>query len=164
MSGFSLYQISDDYLSAFDALSHEDLPDEAIADTLEGIAGAWEDKAVNVARYIRNIEAEADAVDGVIKGLQERKSAADKQADRLRAYLLSEMKRTGLTAKAPDIEIKTAKNPPSLIIEDESLIPDDYIKQVTLYQPDKQQIRKAIQENKNVPGTRLEQKERLVIR
>ena len=57
-----LYDLTADYLEALDTLAEiEDLPPEVIADTLEGISGAWEDKALNVARYVRNLEAEAAA-------------------------------------------------------------------------------------------------------
>mgnify|MGYP001124589741 CR=1 FL=1 len=58
-----LYELSDDYLQALDALTAQvELPPEAIADTLEGLTGAWDIKALNVARYVRNLEAEAAAI------------------------------------------------------------------------------------------------------
>ena len=59
-----LYELSTEYLQALEALSElDDLPPEAIADTLAGLSGAWEDKALNVARFVRNLEAEATAIE-----------------------------------------------------------------------------------------------------
>ena len=165
MSGFSLYQISGDYLSALDALTaDDDLPPDAIADTLEGIAGEWEDKALNVARYIRNLEAEAEAISAARKAMDEREKAAKAKANRLRAYLLAEIERTGLKAKAPDLEIRTQKNPPSVVIEQEEMIPCEFKKSVTTVTTDKSAIKLAIASGDSVPGARVEQSMRLVIK
>jgi hypothetical protein len=50
--GVSLYQLSGNYLQALDFLTDPemDVPMEAINDTLEGLSGELEDKAVNVAK------------------------------------------------------------------------------------------------------------------
>ena len=46
-----LYELSAEYLDALEGLAEiEELPPDAIADTLEGLAGAWEDKALTLAR------------------------------------------------------------------------------------------------------------------
>lgn len=165
MSGFSLYLISNDYLAALDALTGDvDIPPEAIADTMDGIEGEWSDKALNVGRYIRNLEAEADAISVARKAMDDREKAAKAKADRLRAYLLSEIERTGLKAKAPDLAITTAKNPPRVIIEDEDLIPCEYKRSVTTETIDKTAIKTALQSGGFVPGSRVEQSTRLVIK
>ena len=77
-----LYELSTDYLRALDALTaQEELPPEAIADTLDGLAGAWEDKALNVARYVRNLEAEADAIAQAKQRMEARAKATAHHAD-----------------------------------------------------------------------------------
>jgi hypothetical protein len=164
MSGFSLYQISSDYMSALDALTaDDDIPPEAIADTLEGLAGAWEDKAMNVARYVRNLEAEASAIASAKMAMDARMKSATAKADRLRAYLLAEMERTGLKPKAADIAIRTQKNPASVVIDREEFIPNEFRQEVTTWRVDKRAIKDAWTAGTSVPGTRLEQSTRLVI-
>jgi hypothetical protein len=56
-NNLSLYQLSGDYLQALDFLTDPELnlPIETVNDTLEGLLGELEDKAVNVAKFIRNI-------------------------------------------------------------------------------------------------------------
>ena len=60
----SLYDISSEYLVALDAFTdpENDLPVEAVNDTLEGIEGGLKDKAINVVQYMRNLEATAAAI------------------------------------------------------------------------------------------------------
>jgi hypothetical protein len=64
MSNLSLYQISGNYLQALDILTDpdHDLPADVIANTLEALGGELEDKAVNVAKFLRNMEAVAEAI------------------------------------------------------------------------------------------------------
>ena len=64
MNKLSLYDLSTNYLQALDFLTDPemDLPIEAVNDTLEALAGELEDKAINVAKFLRNMEAMAEAI------------------------------------------------------------------------------------------------------
>lgn len=159
-----LYELSADYLSALEALSEcEDLPPQAIADTLEGLAGAWEDKALNVARYARNLEAEAAAIEEAQQRMAVRAKATANQAARLKAYLKMELERTGLKPKAPDLALRLQNNPPAVVLDDETLIPADYRHTVTVTTLLKAAISTALKAGQPVAGAHLEQSSRLVI-
>jgi hypothetical protein len=159
-----LYELSADYLAALNALAEiEDLPPEAIADTLEGLVGAWEDKALNVARYVRNLEAEAAAIEEARKRMDVRAKATANQAARLKAYLEAELKRTGLQPKAPDLALRLQNNPQSVAIDDASLIPDDYRRTETVTTLLKAEIATALKAGQQIPGARLVRSQRLVI-
>ncbi len=107
-----LYEISANYLSALDGLADlEDMPAEVIADTMEGLQGEFEEKALNVARYVRNLEAEAAAIDEARKRMDARGRAAGNQSKRLKEYLKGELERTGLQVKAPDLALRLQNNP-----------------------------------------------------
>lgn len=159
-----LYELSDDYLEAMEALAEiDDLPPEAIADTLEGLAGAWEDKALNVARYVRNLEAEAEAIVEARDRMERRAKAASRQAARLKAYLKAELERTGLKPKAPDLALRLQNNPPSVMIDDPAKIPKTYQRTETVTSILKAEIGAALKAGKKVTGAHLEQSTRLVI-
>ena len=159
-----LYDLSADYLAALDALAEiEDLPPEAIADTLDGLAGAWEDKALNVARYIRNLEAEAGAIDEAKKRMDARAKATANQAARLKAYLKGELERTGFKPKAPDLALRLQNNPPSVAIDDATLIPEEYRHTETVETILKAEIGAALKAGEVIPGAHLERSQRLVI-
>ncbi len=159
-----LYELSADYLRALDALAEmDDLPPDAIADTLEGLAGAWQDKALNVARYVRNLEAEAAAIEEAKKRMETRAKVTANQAARLKAYLKAELERTGLTPKAPDLALRLQNNPPAVVLDDVTKIPDAYRRTETVTSILKAEIGAALKAGQAIAGARLEQSRRLVI-
>lgn len=160
-----LYEISTAYLEALEALSEmDDVPPEAIADTLEGWIGTFEQKAVAVAAYVRNLEAEADAVETARKQMEARQRALQAHADRLRQYLKFEMERTGIVkVKSAELAIRIQKNPPSTIADDENQIPDEFKKTIVTVKVLRAEIGKAIKAGQAVPGAHIEQSTRLVI-
>lgn len=164
MSTLRLYELSDDYLRALEDLSEmDDLPPEAIADTLEGLMGAWEDKALNVARYVRNLEAEATAIEEAKKRMDMRAKSTANKAARLRDYLKGELERTGLKPKAPDLALRLQNNPPSVFLDDETKIPQDFKHAQVITTILKSEIAAAIKAGKDIAGAHLVQTRRLVI-
>jgi hypothetical protein len=162
----TLYQIADDYLTALDALAdREDLPPDAVADTLAGLAGTFQDKAVAVAAYLKTLEAEAAAIDAARKAMERRESALLHHAGRLRDYLKGEMERTGLTRlDHPYLALRVQANPPAVVIEDETMLPARFKEAVTTVKLLKAEIGKALKAGEAVFGAHLEQSTRLVIR
>ena len=165
LSSLRLYQIADDYLIALEALAEiEDLPPEAIADTLEGLAGTFQDKAANVAAYIRTLDAEAAAIEDARKAMERRQSALERHAARLRDYLKDRMERTGIARVENSwVSVRVQPNPPSVVIEDETLLPDRFKQEVTTVKLLRCNIAKALKAGESVFGARLQTTTRLVI-
>jgi len=163
-STLRLYEISDNYLSALNELAElDDLPLEVIADTLEGLQGELEEKALNVARYVRNLEAEASAIDEAKKRMEARAKAASRQAGRLKAYLKGELERTGLKIKAPDLALRIQNNPPSVVVDDAGQLPEAFRETVTTVKILKSEIGRALKAGEFIVGAHLERTTRLVI-
>lgn len=166
----ALYQLVEQYrsLEALDA--SDDLPAEVIRDTLEGLTGELTLKATNVAKYIMNVEAMAEAIERASTQMKGRANRMRNRADSIRDYLRNNMQGAGITKiEAVEFVLSLKKNPPAVVIDDEAVIPADYI--VTpeplpppLPRPDKKLIAKAIKEGFSVPGCHLEQAERLEIK
>ncbi|MCC7219276.1 MAG: siphovirus Gp157 family protein [Candidatus Contendobacter sp.] len=165
MSSLRLYEIADDYLNTLEALAEmDDLPPEAIADTLEGLAGTFESKAAHVAAYIRSLEAEAAAIEDARKAMERRENALERHARRLRDYLKDQMERTGTPrVKNPWITVRIQTNPPSVLIEDETLLPERFKQPVTTIKLLKSEIGKTLKAGEAVFGARLQTSTRLVI-
>lgn len=160
-----LYELANDYLEALDALSDlDDLPAQAIADTLEGLAGTFEDKAANVAIYIRTLEAEAAVLADAKKALDRRQTALEHHALRLREYLKGEMERTGLTRlNKPFPVVRVQANPPGVVIDNEKRVPKRFKERITTVKLLKAEIAKALKAGQQVAGAHLEHTTRLVI-
>ncbi|MGH8515081.1 MAG: siphovirus Gp157 family protein [Gammaproteobacteria bacterium] len=165
MSTLRLYEIADTYLRALEDLADiEDLPEQAIADTLEGLQGEFEVKAINVAGYIRNIEAEASAVEEARKGMERRQRALTRHAERLREYIKTHMERTGLPKlRNHYLALRIQNNPPSVVVEDEDSIPAEYKRSETVTTLLRAEIGRALKAGEKVPGSRLQRSTRLVI-
>ncbi len=165
LSSLRLYEIADDYLNTLEALAEmDDLPPEAIADTLEGLAGTFESKAAHVAAYIRSLEAEAAAIEDARKAMERRENALERHARRLRDYLKDQMERTGTPrVKNPWITVRIQTNPPSVLIEDETLLPERFKQPVTTIKLLKSEIGKTLKAGEAVFGARLQTSTRLVI-
>jgi len=96
----ALYQLSESKLQALQII--DDMINEGCSDAemqeayalLNQLDENFQEKAVNVAMYARNLEAEAEAISEATKEMVKRYRSISAKADRLRSYLLSEMQRT----------------------------------------------------------------------
>lgn len=163
MTTFKLFEISNEYERAIDALLLNDQADESKIEELKDI---FDNKCINVAKYIKNLEAEQEAISSYMKNLSMREKKLSTKIDSLTIYLKHNMERTGLLdpIKCPEFVIKLRNNPPSLIIDDESLIPELYIVTKEIKSFDKNAIKKDILDGFGVEGARIENKKSLVIK
>ena len=93
---------------------------QAWFNTLEGIEELFEDKAVNIAMYIKNLRSDAEQLKAEKLRLEKRQSSKNKAADRLEEYLFNSMQAIGRTViDRPQALIKIKQNPESTVIDDE---------------------------------------------
>ena len=96
--------------------------------------------------------------------MERRQSALERHAGRLRDYLKGQMERTGIPrVKNPWVSVRIQPNPPSVVIEDETLVPDRFKQPVTTLKLLKSDIARALKAGEAVFGARLPTTTRLVI-
>lgn len=160
-----LYLLADQYLQAADKLSELDLDVQTIADTLEGLSGELEEKATNVAMFVRNLEAQAEAIKQAEAGMASRRKAIENRAEAVRDYLFHNMQRTGISKiECPYFALTIKKNPPAVKITGE--VPSEFMTTPKPPEPapDKKAIKEFIQAGNNPDWAMLEQGERLDIK
>lgn len=91
-----LYELTTDFLGFVEAVDNDEIPEEAIADTLESIELAIEDKADNMACLLKNLDAEITAFKTEENRLAERRKAKEKTYDRIKEYLAENLQRVGI--------------------------------------------------------------------
>jgi chromosome segregation ATPase len=165
----TLYQLTGERLDLENKLKELNLDEQTIQDTLEGESLAIQHKIESYGYVIKNLRAPALAIDEEIKRLQERKKAFDSQADKIEAWLKDNMVKCEISkVECTAFTIALQDNPPSVHVSDESVIPQDFMRQsipkVPPPAPDKVAIAKAIKEGKEVAGCNLVQTQRLVIK
>ena len=167
MNKLSLYDLSTNYLQALDFLTDPemDLPIEAVNDTLEALGGELEDKAINVAKFLRNMEAMAEAIKNAETDMAKRRKALENRVQWLKEYLKGSMEHTGIIKiECPYFKLSIQNNPPAVNIFDEDAIPLEFKVQVVSWKTDKTAIKKAIQSGQSVGGANLTNGTRLVIK
>ena len=162
----ALYLLTQEFREAAEKLADAELPDEVIADTLESLQFPIEEKAKNVAMVIRNIEASAKAIKEAADAMILRAKSEENRAKHLKGYLQSAMVATVISKiESPYFVISLRNNPESVVIDAESQIPADYMREVpATYSPDKTLIKKAIQDGYEVPGCHLTRTQSLQIK
>ena len=165
----TLYELSDKILTALDIFSEMDECSEAekaeAQVIINQLAESFNDKAVSVAMFIRNLEVEAEAIAEAKKSMDAREKALKAKANRIKSYLLSEMKRTETKQiKCPYFVLSVRKNPVSVVIAQNAVIDSDLLLPPKPQEPDKKAIKAAIESGRVVFGCSLESGESLTIK
>ncbi len=123
---------------------------------------------IGTCAYVLNTDAQSAMIDAHIKLMQSKKKALQNNAERARTALRDVMKITGTKSiKSNDGTFKAVLYPErdeSVNVFDETQLPDVYLREIPAkYEPDKALIKRAINDGFNVPGAKLDKKDRLVI-
>lgn len=162
----ALFVIAGEYIEAAKKLADLDLDEQTVADTLEGMSGALEVKARNVACFIRNLEVTAEAIKAFEAEQKDRRQAIEKRAERMRAYLQSCMEATGIQRiEGPGVVLSFRKSS-AVAIHEPGLIPAEFMRvpEPPPPTPDKVAISAAIKAGRAVPGAHIETRQHLQIR
>lgn len=165
MTALTLFQISQEHRALADALQDMDLDEQTIADTLEAESGLVE-KSQAVAFVIRNMETFADAIKAEADAMADRAKKVRNRADAVKKYLHQCMNLAGVQKiEHPQFTISVRKNPVSVQIFEEGLLPPDYLREIPAkYEADKRLIKQAIEDGHDVPGAKLTRTESLQIK
>jgi len=124
--GLSLYEINDRYKTVLNDLeSMEDLDRQVIDDTLEPYMDDLEAKCLNVAAYIKNLEAEEKAIKDAEKSLMMRRNRIAARKDALKAYLAEHLPHRLSDAQTV---ISPRKGSERVVITNLDLLPEDFFK------------------------------------
>ena len=152
----TLRELSKELAEVRDLALDPDVREEAIRDTLEGLEGIFQDKAVSVVHVLTNGDSDIAALDAEIARLTDRKKHIQNAQSRLKDYLRDNMEATGTTKiTSPLFTITLAKGRDMAIVDDESALPDDYVRVKTTIAPDKAAILSALKEGVEVPGAHM---------
>lgn len=156
----NLYELS----LSFQEVQNMDLDPEVMKDTLDSIEDAIENKAENIAKLIRNLESDVSAYKEEEDRLKTKRQATENKVKWLKTYLEDNMKLTGKTKfKSGMFNFAIQKNPASVNITDEKIIPEEFL----IQQPpkvDKTSLKEILKRGIEVPGAELKQTEGLRIR
>ena len=168
----SLYNLAQEYReleTALFASADEETGEVSvdIAQAVENIQGNFEEKAIAVAtvwrdfgNYIAQIKAEVDRLSAL-------KKRVEREQKRVEDYLTQACEMTGTESiRGVYANISFRTNPPKVVFDDESLIPEEYITETVKIEKSisKTKIKEAIQSGIEVAGARLVQERKICIK
>lgn len=166
----SLYQISSEHLEAIsemeDILNGDPTPEdiEYINRKMSINMAEFTAKADAYAAVIREREARAEAFDAEIERMQYLAKAERRIAAKLQERIQASMLQFGISESKTahfNIGFRTSQ---SVEITDQGQLPESYLRQRIVSEPDKQAIKQAIKTGMVVPGAKLIEKKNLQIK
>lgn len=163
----NLYELNQNFQNLMEVMeaTEDNNIKELIQDSLNQLQLQTNEKIENIIKYIKNLEAEAIALETEAKRLQDRKVKTLKKVDNLKGYLKeftstldSKKYSTGI------FKLSIRRNTPSLEITDVQAIPTQYIEYIEDIKVDKQRIKEAIKNGEIVPGVNLIKSESILIK
>ncbi len=147
-----LYELTEQ-LKGLQDLS-EEIPEEALADTLEALEGAFEEKAVNICHVLANGDADIAAIKAEVDRLNGKLKAINASKERLKDYLRHNMEATGINKIShPLFTISLRKPQPIVLVVNEEAVPEEY-QRVTVA-VDKTKAKAALKDGVEIPGLEL---------
>ena len=161
----SLYEISTDILEALDSLEIDEETGEIVNfDAVENLHERFDEKAENVACYIKNLTAFAGDLKAEEEALCQRRKSAERRVESLKRYLSSCMDIAG-KAKLDTARARISfRKSIQVQIDDESALPADYVVETVTVRPNKTAIKQAIQSGEFVSGASLVENRNLQIK
>jgi len=123
---------------------------------LEQLDMELNEKLENIMLVIKNLAADEDALKNEKANIAARQKSKARKREWLEGYMISNMKRLGIQTFETEKGVAKLGSRKSTIIDDEALIPKQYMKEKVDYTPDKTAIKTAIESGEVVPGARYD--------
>ena len=161
-----LRAIQDRIFDSIDQETGEVEVDELTEAALDSIDMAFDSKVDGIARIVRSLMSTADCLKAEEVRLAKRRKAAEQNVAWLKAYVRGAMIEADKPKiKTPMFTVYLQTSAPPVLIEDGSVLPEEYLQPPKPREANKVALKKALKGGVDVPGARLGEPTRsLVIR
>lgn len=128
---------------------------------LDELKMAREDKIEGISLWIKNLEAEKEAVKHEKDNFADREKRLGKKIESLKGYLTYAL--DGQKFSTPKVAVSFRKSE-SVLVKDEYLIPDEYCDFTVLRKPNKKNLKDALKHGKELMGVELIEKQNVQIK
>ena len=155
----TLYELTESMSRLHDLVDE----DEGLTEYLDNVALQLNEKVDNIIKFQRNIELTVNSIDNEITRLKVLKERFQSKQDRLLDYVKYSMEKHDIEKINTGLFVLSLRKSTAVIIEDESLIPAEFINVKTTTSIDKMSIAKRLKID-TVPGAKLETRKNLQIK
>lgn len=152
----NLFQLSEKYQELAD---NNELDPTVIADTLDSIDDAWNDKLNNIAKWCESLDSDIDFLTKKKRSISDELTYRKNLRNNLMAYMTEAIDERGLKeVHTNDFILRPRSYRQSTVIDHEDKIPveyRDYEKYKGKFDVKKDEVYKALKDGKHVPGAHL---------
>jgi hypothetical protein len=161
----NLYELSAEYQRLMDEVIQSDELSETLLSSIAFMHDSIEDKAKQIGKIIKNLEAEHCAIINAMQEMKQRADKLDNKIENIRDWLKVNMEKCDIKKiNSPYFDIQIKNNPASVIIKDETLIPKAYFNEMIMRKVNKSLLSQELKNNIMIPGVFLEYRTRLEIK
>lgn len=144
----TLYEIDQSILDCIDSETGEIID----AEKLNSLMIERNVKIESVALWVKNLLSDAEAFKAEKEAFAEREKAAKNKAESLKTWLSNALNGQNFTTNRVSVGFRKSK---SVLIEDESKIPFEFIREKVETAPDKTLIKKVLESGDEIPGCKI---------
>lgn len=162
-----LYELTTEYRSILDHIDEMDESeiDSSLIELLDNMKLPIEQKAINTAAVLKNIEHAINGLKQVEETIKERRALAERKLANIKTYLLNNLVTAGIDKIESDMfSIKVKTNPEKVEAFCENLIPKGYWRSKVITELDKTKLKEALKAGVKIDGVTLIQSKRLEIK
>uniref|UniRef100_A0A6H2A4N9 Host-nuclease inhibitor protein n=1 Tax=viral metagenome TaxID=1070528 RepID=A0A6H2A4N9_9ZZZZ len=161
-----LYKLTEQYSQVLDMLNDTEADIQCIKDTLEGLQGDIEDKAINIAKMIKSLDADIAAIKAEEERLYERRKAYENRKNSIKEYLEQQLFIVGVdNIKSATMTVYMKNNAESVKLTESNLqsYPDKY-KRYKFDGINKTLLLEDLRAGNIIPGAEITRTKSVVIR
>ena len=138
--------------------------DAGTVEELEALQAERAAKLDNIGAYIKNLDAEVEAIDKEIATLKSRKDVKKAKIERLKDYVTESLKKSDKPKFESARVVFSFRKSMTVNVLDVEALPADYVNFSIEKKPDKMAIKKAIQAGEVISGAELVENQSLQIK
>lgn len=142
MNNLSLYNITNRFVELMDKAENGELTEEEYNELGQELAIQLQEKGSNIIGYAKNIELTINAMKDEEVRISTNRKLLESKLEKFKQYVKDNMEKLGITKMDTELgTLSVAKNPLSVEIESEEMIPNEFKLQVVSTKIDKTAIK-----------------------
>ena len=155
----TLYTLTNEFLAVTKQLEELDLDPEAVKDTLDSLQAPIEEKVENIVKYIRSLEALAEAKKAEAKRLQESAATDLRRIEWLKEYTADNLRQANIQKLQAGLFSLGFRKGSEVVEIDETILPKEYFVHPEPKPMGKADLKKLLKEGFEIPGVSLVRKD-----
>ena len=161
-----LYEITNKIQNTFELNDENGELSEQVLEDLDLLQMDFDEKAISIASYIKNLEAESKAIGDALNDMRERRNKIDNNIEKMSEYLKHNLMSLSLFEinSSPYFKIKIKKCPPSVDVFNEEEIPEEYWQERVTKVLSKRNLLDDLKQGQEIPGASIKNNLKLEIK